>query len=103
MGLNEEDAFECSNEFDAFFLDFRKRLSESYDTLFEAGGKSDLSQEASFNARYGWYHSIWRLAKEDITKLDEVTNTNVHYCLTALEYIKQKTEIQNLRIKNKTR
>jgi hypothetical protein len=103
LGLNEENAFECSNEFDAFFLDFRKRLGKNYDSLFDSGTKTDLSQEANFNVKYGWYHSIWRLAKEDVTQLDKVTNMNVHYCLTALSYIKDKTEMQNIKIQNKKR
>tara|TARA_R110002153_G_scaffold175992_3_gene329228 strand:- start:3699 stop:3953 length:255 start_codon:yes stop_codon:yes gene_type:complete len=84
-------------------LEFRKRLSESYDSLFESGGQKDLSIEANFNAKYGWYHSVWRLAKEDVTKVDKVTATNVHYCLTALAYIKEKNDVQQTRIQNQKR
>ena len=85
----------------AFFLEFRKGLSESYEALFEEQGEPDLSREANFNVKYGWYHSVWRLANEDVTKLDEVTDINFHKCLSALMYIKEKNTIQVSKIKNK--
>jgi hypothetical protein len=82
-------------------LDFREGVSRSYEELFESGAEADLSREANFNVKYGWYHSIWRLAKEDVTKLDEVTNMNFHKCLSALMYIKEKNVLQTQKIKKK--
>ena len=85
----------------AFFLDFRKRLIVSYEELFEDSGESDLTREANFNVKYGWYHSIWRLANEDVTKIDEVININFHKCLSALEYMKEKNTVQVSKFKKK--
>ena len=85
----------------AFFLEVRKRLSVSYEELFAKSGEPDLSREANFDVKYGWYHSLWRLANEDITKIDEVRKLNVHKCLSALEYIKDKGNIQLSKIKKK--
>tara|TARA_B110000305_G_scaffold224505_1_gene270113 strand:- start:489 stop:755 length:267 start_codon:yes stop_codon:yes gene_type:complete len=85
----------------AFFLEFRERLSRSYEELFESSPEADLSREANFNVKYGWYHSIWRLANEDVTKLDEVTEMNFHKCLSALMYIKERNVVQGAKYKIK--
>ena len=58
-------------------------------------GNNEMSEE------FLWYHSLWRLANEDVTKLDEVTKINFHKCLSALMYIKEKSNLQLARIKNK--
>ena len=63
--------------------------------------EADLSREANFNVKYGWYHSVWRLANEDVTKLEEVTNMNFHKCLSALMYIKEKNVLQLNKIKKR--
>lgn len=85
----------------AFFLEFREGLSRSYEELFDPLPEADLSREANFNVKYGWYHSVWRLANEDVTKLEEVTNMNFHKCLSALMYIKEKNVLQLNKIKKK--
>ena len=85
----------------AFFLEFRERLNKSYEELFEQKGEPDLSREANFNSKYGWYHSLWRLAGEDVTKLEEVSKLNFHKCLAALMYIKEKTILQRDKIKTR--
>lgn len=85
----------------AFFLEFRERLTTGYEDLFESSGEADLSREANFNTKYGWYHSLWRLSGEDVTKLEEVSNLNFHQCLGALMYIKEKTILQGAKLKNR--
>ncbi len=42
-------------------------------------------------------------ASSDSFADDSVTKMNVHYCLTALSYIKDKTEMQNIKIQNRKR
>ena len=70
----------------------------SYDGLFTQG-QPDLSAVSNFGAKWGWYQSIYALAKGDITRFENITKLGVHECLYALEFIKEKTEIEAQRIK----
>jgi hypothetical protein len=81
-------------------LDFRKRIIAGYNQLFndsnsdEQGFQSDFSEQAQFGKQWGWYQSIYGLAKGDITKFDVVTGYRLTQCLTYLTFEKQKTEIE---------
>ncbi len=85
--------------FYAFFLSFRDGLVESYAELFGAGGESDYSSSAVFGKKWGWYQSIFSLAKGDITRLEDITKLNVHTCLYALSYMKDQAELEAKQIK----
>lgn len=39
-----------------------------------------------FAERWGWFGVMHRLAKEDISKLESITNLNLLECLTWLSY-----------------
>jgi len=51
--------------------------------------------------RWGWYQSIYALAQGDITRYENITKLNVHQCLYALMFMKEKSEIEEKQIKNK--
>jgi len=83
-----------------FFVQFRDRLIKGYDGLF--GGSSDgrLDGSANFSRKYGWYQSIFSaLAQNDVRRLEDITKLNVHKCLYALEYMKEKSELEANQIK----
>jgi hypothetical protein len=81
-------------------LDVRKRIVAKYDSLFRIGdseeseGIGDFSEGAQFAKQWGWYQSIYALAKGDVTKFDEVTELGLLKCLTYLTFEKQKVEIE---------
>ena len=85
-----------------FFLQFRNRVSESYDTLFEqSNGLGELSRSSNFNRKWGWYQSIYGLSNGDITKFEDITKLNIHQCFTMLSFTKEKAEIEAQQIKSK--
>ena len=86
-----------------FFLRFRERVVRQYPVLFGDGSeedrdKEDFSERGQFNKQWGWYSSIYAVAKGDISKYDEVTGYGLHKCLTYLTFEKQKTEIEQREI-----
>ena len=89
-------------------MEFRKRIIASYDGLFgerdedEQEPVSDFSETTQFAKRWGWYQSIYAIAKGDITKFDEVTRMGLLKCLTYLTFEKQKIEIEQRQL-NKLR
>ena len=81
-------------------MEFRKRITDGYDSLFrtrdseEPEGLGDFSEGTQFSKQWGWYQSIYALAKGDVTKFDEVTTMGLLKCLTYLTFEKQKNEIE---------
>ena len=85
-----------------FFLQFRNRVIEAYDTLFQqSAGGGDYSAESNFSSKWGWYQSIYGLANGDITRLEDITKLNVHQCFTMLSFMKEKAELEAKQIKSK--
>jgi hypothetical protein len=87
-------------------LEFRKRLSTNYSFIFGTGNEdepeaNDYSERTQFSKQWGWYNSIYALAKGDVTKFDEVTKLGVRKCLTYLTYERQKNEIEQREINKK--
>jgi hypothetical protein len=83
-------------------LEFKQRVSTNYPELFTGGGQQDdYSAEATFGSKWGWYQSVYGLAKGDVTKFDEITKLNVHECLIYLAFEKEKVELEKKRIRRK--
>ena len=83
-----------------FFLSFRDRLQTRYDELF--GGTSEIGGlRQGFGHKWGWYQSIYSLAKGDIRRFKSITKLNVNECLTMLAFLKDKAEVENKIIKQK--
>jgi hypothetical protein len=82
-------------------VEFRSRIVASYDELFgKSGGESNLDSISQFSTKYGWYQSLFSgLAQGDIRRLEDITQLNVHTCLYALEYMKEKSELEAKQIK----
>ena len=70
----------------------------SYDSLYTQTG-DDLSRVATFGQKWGWYQSVFGLANGDITRFKDITKLNVHECLYALEFMKEKNVIETKRIR----
>jgi len=49
--------------------------------------------------KWGFYQSVWGLAKGDVTRFDAVTKLNVHTCLLNLVFEKEKNELEKRLIK----
>jgi len=92
-----------------FFLQFRKRVTDGYPELFgeadEDGQEpiNDFSETTQFAKRWGWYQSIYALAKGDVTRFDEVTTLRLTKCLTYLTFEKQKNEIEQRQLQRQLR
>ena len=56
------------------------------------GRQADFSSSGGFTTKWGGYHSISVLADNDITRIDRVTELNVHQCLTHLVYLTDLNE-----------
>lgn len=82
-----------------FFLEFRKRIVSSFADLFRDGGETDYSARAQFGKKWGWYSSIYQLAKGDIRNFDAITRTPIRQALTYLTFEQEKQRIENNEIK----
>ena len=85
-----------------FFLSFRERLVNNYESLFGEGSKENtFSARSGFNTKWGWYQAIFSLAKGDLRRFENITQLKAHECLMMLEYMKEKNEIEANEIKKK--
>ena len=83
-------------------MDFKKRITESFAVLFgEASEENEYSLEAQFGKRWGWYQSIYALAKGDIRRFSEVERLPIHECLTYLSFEKERIELERKEIESK--
>ncbi len=76
-------------------MEFRSGLVESYDELFGQKGTPSLDAQSNFNAKYGWYQSIFGLAQGDIRRFEDITKLNVHKCFMMLSFMKEKAELES--------
>lgn len=85
----------------AFFFDFRKRITDSFPTLFgESNGEvNEFSEEYQFTKQWGWYGSLYALSQGDITRFETVARLPIRQCLTYLAFEKQKNEIEINKLK----
>ena len=61
------------------------------------------SERNQFSEQWGWYSSIYALAKGDVTRFDEVTGYRLTKCLTYLTFEKQKKQIEANELKQQMR
>ena len=86
-----------------FFLSFRDRLVEDYDSLFGTEQGHSLTALSQFGQKWGWYQSIYALSQGDIRRFENITELNVHKCLTMLTFMKEKSDLESKQIKSKMR
>jgi len=82
-------------------IDFDNIIDGAFANLTEQKAEEDYSERGQFAKQWGWYTSIYAVAKGDITKFDEVTGYGLHQCLTYLSFEKQKTEIEQREFNNR--
>ena len=82
-------------------MEFRKGVVGSYTQLFgdtdeetEQEQQNDFSEENQFAKQWGWYQSIYAVAKGDVTKFDEVLRMELFTVLNFLTFEKQKNRIE---------
>lgn len=81
-------------------MEFRERVIKQYSELFGAEEEQNpYSESVQFGKRWGWYQSIYQLAKGDITKFDAVTEQGLFKALTLLTFEKQKAAIEVKQLK----
>ena len=71
-----------------------------YLELFTGGG-DNLSSAANFGRKWGWYQSLFSLSQGDIRRFENITKLNVHTCLYALSFMKDKAEAEAKQMKSK--
>ena len=80
-------------------MEFRSRLIEGYDGLFGGGGNDSLDAISSFGKKWGWYQSVYTLAKGDVRRFEDISELNIHTCFTMLTFEKEKNELEAKQIK----
>jgi len=88
----------------SFFLSFRDGIVDSYPELYTESAENseegyNVSSGGGFGEKWGWYQSIYALAKGDVRRFDEVTELELHKCLTFLMFEKEKNELEAEMIK----
>lgn len=86
-----------------FFLQFKQGVIENYPELFEQGSTegTDYGAATNFGKKWGWFQSIYGIAKGDVTKFDNITKLNFHQCLIYLAFEKEKNQLEANLIKNR--
>ena len=89
------------NKFNAFFLRFRESITSSYTEIYgeESNEREYATARSVFAKKWGWYQSVYALAKGDVSKFEEVTKLPLFQCLNYLSFEKEKIEIENQEIK----
>tara|TARA_B110000259_G_scaffold39483_1_gene45059 strand:+ start:1734 stop:1988 length:255 start_codon:yes stop_codon:yes gene_type:complete len=82
-------------------VEFRSRIITNYDELFGQGGGTSLDSVSQFSRKWGWYQSIYGLAKGDITRFEDITKLGMHECFMMLSFMKDKNEMEAKQIKKK--
>ena len=84
-----------------FFVEFRDRIINSYDELFGQSGNGTLDAVSQFSKKWGWYQSIYGLAKGDIRRFEDITKLSMHECFMMLSFMKDKADVEAKEIKKK--
>ena len=89
-----------------FFLSFRDEIIKTYDELFVTTNDERpviKTREQSFGEKWGWYQSVYAIARGDVLKFEQVTKSGLHSCLNWLSFEKEKVELEEKRIKERHR
>ena len=63
--------------------------------------ESGVPARDAFAKKWGWYQSLYALAQGDIGRFEDITKLNIHTCLYALSFMKEKAEVESKNIKSK--
>ena len=87
----------------SFFLQFKQGLIDKYPEIFNREGNDGYTTEANFARKWGWYQSVYGIARGDINKFNQVTSLQLHECLMYLAFEKDKIDLEQKRLKSKFR
>ena len=92
---------DVTNSSMVFFLRFREGLTGSYTEIFrgEPEERGFADARGSFAKKWGWYQSVYALAKGDVLHFDSITKLPLYECLNYLAFEKEKIEIEQQEIK----
>ena len=82
-----------------FFVEFRERVESSYTGLFGQGSSEGYTTEGGFEQKWGFYSSFYQATQGDITKFEHISEMGVHKVLMYLEFVNEKTRLEQIRIK----
>ena len=85
-----------------FFYHLSNELTQTIlNYLQEATEKLTTQQKQTLEVKWGWYQSVYGIAKGDVTKFNNITKLNVHECLMYLAFEKDKVELEKQLIKRR--
>jgi hypothetical protein len=84
-----------------FFLRFREGITGSYTEIFGATTQERgyATARDAFAKKWGWYQSIYALAKGDVRNFNTVTELPLYQCLNYLAFEKEKIDIEQQELK----
>jgi hypothetical protein len=84
-------------------LDFKKGVIERYPELFSTEGdeRTDLSLQANFSRKWGWYGTIDHLSGGDISKYNVITQQGFQKVFLKMIFDKEKHEVEMSMLKRK--
>jgi len=65
-------------------LDYKKGIVDQYGGAFTGSGPTFTS---TFTKKWGWYPTLYALAKEDITRMDQITELPINVVLQHLAFL----------------
>ena len=72
------------------FFQERRRLEESFRSLYEGGGEPTSPQYTKFLKNFHWMHIVSTLANDEFLRMEDVLNQNVIDVFAYLQYIDAK-------------
>lgn len=93
--IQDSISFEIANSVLTFFFKWQLELFDRYEGLFnEESANVDLTikqkEKLKRLTRWGWFATIMTLAKDDVTKVNDVLKQNIILTLNTLSYLKEK-------------
>ena len=75
---------------------FRESVTSSYTEIYtkESDQREYANSRDVFGKKWGWYQSVYALAKGDVLKIENVTKLPLYQCLNYLAFEKEKTQIE---------
>tara|TARA_R100001230_G_C5517550_1_gene55900 strand:- start:188 stop:451 length:264 start_codon:yes stop_codon:yes gene_type:complete len=77
-------------------LRFRETVVDSYTEIYtkESNEAGFANARDSFGKKWGWYQSIYALAKGNVLEIENVTKLPLFECLNYLSFEKEKIQIE---------
>ena len=74
-----------------FFFAHKKRILDDFSAVFNEGGEQD-----EFNAKWGWYDTLFKLAGEDVTKIPEITKMPIRAVYLHMGYLSDRNAVDSV-------